>query len=455
MPDNKMLDGIKKISGRDLGKAREMVLKSIGEDGKHSHKPSHAQKSRAETGRLNFEKEKKYNISKAKKVDGIFSGKISNAEKNIHHNDEADKKFKQEEENRILAQQEKRILADEKNKQEEERQAMLNKRAIAEKLKSAKTQKYKNTKTRKRKSAKTQKHESAATKVLNRISGKKIANSFSAKIFLKSLAYALLVLAIALILFYILFFIALVNFNFDSNASRKASEYLSIPALATKIGVVEYYDYKDAKENFYYYNQENLEEKVRQELIQEIVVDGFLEEYGIQITAEEQKEEFSKITGNKHNNEIKEIMGAYYGLGAERYMERVIKPRIAREKANQAILHNQEINYLALLRIAKIRQAVEIGKDFYTVAEEIGDGFGFGKYYDFDEAVSMFGDLAKNLDVGQTSDVIVINNRYYVIHCFARRENSIGLRHVFINAKSLDDYIQEAVSGLRVWSFVD
>ncbi len=480
-----MLDGIKKISGQDLNKARDVVLRSIGENKKRSHSTDSTQKPRVEAGGFDIEKNGKQTAPKFKKIDGISFGKINNAEKHIYHN-EAVKKNKQEEEKRILAQEKEKKLAVEKenaiyekNKREEKKQAILNKKARAEKIKKKKLSKR----------AKAQKHKSAKAKVLENILKGKIARIFSAKIFLKFFIYVLSVLAMAFILFYILFFTALTIFNYDSNIARKVSQYLPVPAMAAKIGIVEYYDYKDAMDNFYYYNQENLE-GVKKELIKEIAIDDFVEKYGIQITDEEQEQEFGKITSGKSEDEIKKIMGAYYELGAQRYIERVIKPRMASEKANQAILCNQEINYFALSRIAKIRQAAETGKDFYTVAEEMGDGFGFGKYYDFDEAVSVFGDLAKSISIGQTSDVIIINNRYYAIHCFARRENSIGLnsaaspesperdsgeqasgslqssaerlqrgeiglRHVFINAKSLDDYVSETVSGLKVWSFVD
>jgi len=208
-------------------------------------------------------------------------------------------------------------------------------------------------------------------------------------------------------------------------------------------------------DDFYYYGKGISKEKIERELIKELVVENFAEQYGIQAADEEAELEFNKIISGKSEDEIKNIMGAYYELGPGRYIEKVIKPRLISEKASQAVLSDREINYPALSKIAAIKQAAEAGRDFYTVAEEMGDGLGFGEYYSYDEAISIFGDSAASLSAGQTSDAFVVDNKYYIVHCFARRENSIGLRHVFVKAKTLDDYIQEAISGLKVWSFVD
>ncbi|MBA3046865.1 hypothetical protein KKC83_03645 [Patescibacteria group bacterium] len=473
MPDNKMLDGIKKINGRDFRKARYIVLKSIGETRKEAHAENSYQKLPKEDSGFSFEKNKKENIPQSKKVDGISFGnigqhvhrgesaqsikpekqrEISAEEKRLaaEKREEAVEKLKQAEEKRLAAIEKEQAVK--KNKLAEEQAAMLSAKAT-EKLKKKKLDKKK--KTRKHKNTKTGKHEN--TKTRKRKNGKTqgFKNISRVKAVLRFFAYALPVSATAFVLFYILLFMALAVFDYDSSAARKASEYLPVPALAAKIGMVGYYGCKDAMDDFYYYGKGISKEKIKRELIKELAVKNFAEQIGIQAADEEAELEFNKIISGKSEDEIKNIMGAYYELGSDRYIERVIKPRLVSEKASQAVLSDREINYPALSKIAAIKQAAEAGRDFYAVAEEMGDGLGFGEYYSYDEAISMFGDSAASISPGQTSDVIIINNKYYIIHCFARREDSIGLRHVFINAKSLDDYIQEAVSGLKVWSFVE
>ena len=74
MPDNKMLDGIKKINGQDLKKARETVLKSIGETRKEVHAENSHQKLPKEDSEFDFKKKKKENIPQSRKVDGISFG---------------------------------------------------------------------------------------------------------------------------------------------------------------------------------------------------------------------------------------------------------------------------------------------------------------------------------------------------------------------------------------------
>ena len=520
-----MLDGIRKINGQDLRKARETVLKSIGEKRKEVHAENSYQKLPKEDSGFNFEKNKKENILQPRKVDGISFGaqrklkelidaeERENAEAQKHSASPQNTKTRKHENTKTFirrsfsgggqkhsalpqstktlgfaSKHENTKTRKQENTETREHSASpQNTKTLgfASKHENTKTRKQENkpkkkkkksrtsfwqklilrfgkqggTKTRKHSASpqntKTRKHEDAKTRRRENTKTSRV------KAVLRFFAYSILILTIYLILFYALFFMALVNFDFNSQAVRKASEYLRVPAIVAKIGIVEYYDYKDAADNFYYYNEDSLginslpEKKIKQELVKEIIINKIARKYSIQITAEEQEQEFNGIISGKSEDEIKSIMGAYYQLGAKRYIERVIGPKLLSEKTNQAILHDQEINYSAFSRAAKIKKALESGDDFYKIADEQGGGFADNRYYSYDEAISMFGDSAANMSAGQASDIIIVDNKYYIVYCFARRENSIGLRHIFVNAKSLDDYVQEEVSGLKAWSFVD
>ncbi|MCG2701420.1 hypothetical protein L6267_04595 [Candidatus Parcubacteria bacterium] len=509
MPDNKMLDGIRKINGQDLRKARETVLKSIGEKRKEVHAENSYQKLPKEDSGFNFEKNKKENILQPRKVDGISFGaqrklkelidaeERENAEAQKHSASPQNTKTRKHENTKTfirrsfsgggqkhsaLPQSTKTLgfaskhenTKTRKQENKPKKKKKKSRTSFWQKLilrfgkqggtktrkhsaspQNTKTRKHEDAKTRRRENTKTRKHEDAKTRRRENTKTSRV------KAVLRFFAYSILILTIYLILFYALFFMALVNFDFNSQAVRKASEYLRVPAIVAKIGIVEYYDYKDAADNFYYYNEDSLginslpEKKIKQELVKEIIINKIARKYSIQITAEEQEQEFNGIISGKSEDEIKSIMGAYYQLGAKRYIERVIGPKLLSEKTNQAILHDQEINYSAFSRAAKIKKALESGDDFYKIADEQGGGFADNRYYSYDEAISMFGDSAANMSAGQASDIIIVDNKYYIVYCFARRENSIGLRHIFVNAKSLDDYVQEEVSGLKAWSFVD
>lgn len=66
------------------------------------------------------------------------------------------------------------------------------------------------------------------------------------KIFVNNVLYLLTVSALLFIIIYSLFIILVTQFDIDNKMTRKASEYLPIPAIITDNGVIEYYDFKDA-----------------------------------------------------------------------------------------------------------------------------------------------------------------------------------------------------------------
>lgn len=82
----------------------------------------------------------------------------------------------------------------------------------------------------------------------NKIEEKKrliITKDFLKKINYNNAIYIILYTFIAGIIIYLLFIMAIYNFNPDNAFTRKISSWLPVPAIVSSIGMVEYYDYQD------------------------------------------------------------------------------------------------------------------------------------------------------------------------------------------------------------------
>ncbi len=108
-------------------------------------------------------------------------------------------------------------------------------------------------------------------------------------------------------------------------------------------------------------------------------------------------------------------------------------------------------NYAGLFKVSKIQQMMESGANFYQIAKSQGDEFGVGKYYTYNEATVKFGQNIVNLETGQISIIKHTDSGYYLVQCFGRKENLIGLKFIFVKGRSLDDYVSEMMAGFRLY----
>ena len=112
-------------------------------------------------------------------------------------------------------------------------------------------------------------------------------------------------------------------------------------------------------------------------------------------------------------------------------------------------------NYAVLAKASKVKQMMEAKANFYQIAKSQGDEFGVGKYYTYNEATVKFGQNIVNLEIGQISIIKHTDSGYYLVQCYGRKENLIGLKYIFIKSRSLDDYVSEMMSRLWIWSLAD
>ncbi|MEA3463972.1 MAG: peptidylprolyl isomerase [Patescibacteria group bacterium] len=491
MSNNKMLDGIsasggKKLNEQDFKKAREVVLNFIGEKDKHK-------KTKTKTV---FGQTEKLTAAKSMRIDGIFSkskkfafgGKkakmffnektkqksdainkkavlAADSQREIAQTLAAEKKAKLQlaELKKIKAEQERlkqqaiskkqierekkklKKIAQKAEKQKIKKQEEQEEKKIKEEAKKQKQAEEKRKKIKKIKQQYEKRRMQEITKAEKQVERKikitKLKNKFKInvkksfvyipKIFKftgKIFVYAGLILIIVIILGYCALSIALLNFHLDNSTIRTITKYMPVPALITKIGVIEYYYYKDTESRIknYYFNQTGLtpdklelSKKTEEELAKELLVKKLARKYDLQIK------------------------------------DKKIRFQLLEEKVAGKIAFDQEINQPALFKIKKIQSAINKKENFNQVAKTYGDESDIGVYYSINDAAAKFGSSAVDLAVGQLSDVITTSKGYYLVECYGRRDDLLGLKYIFVKCKTLDQYLNEEIIKIKVWNLVD
>src|SRR3989339_667523 len=245
------VDGIKKLSKKELEESRKIVLASIKEEFKKGQELLEGN-----------------NKTPNKKVDGIFSSlkQLKNNNKQQVQKKEEEEKRKREKEQLILKKQEeeRRTKERERLKEEKEKQRKIQrKKKIKEQLRKEKEafrqiQLEAREKSREKEHlARMQKKKKAAKKreALIKKYKSKIKSLFkylhlrTFKTTKKVIYFCLFFLVVILILYFI-FVSVILKFDIDNVLSRFVADFIPVPALATSDGIIEYYKYKDLKDNF-------------------------------------------------------------------------------------------------------------------------------------------------------------------------------------------------------------
>jgi len=513
---NKNLDGIKKLSGEELERSRKIVLDFIGEKDKRSEKeiktktisdkikqpighvarnvdgllasgkkisPKSQQEALKKKEDIE-EKKRKELIKEEKEKQQLVLAELreANVQKIPKSRAPVIKDSNLDVEKRLMQQKIKKKQAKIQKKKLEKVMKKKQKKAMKEAMKKKKQAIKEQKKLEKIKKKEEAKKKRQTEKKKRRLNRKKRINKFKNKIkrsvsallscivkFLRLasriLCFVVFILIMVIILGYGGFSLALINFNLDNSATRAITEYVPVAALVTKIGVVTYYDYKDMEEQIKNYhisqsstmpNKIELIGEVEEKLVKELIVRNLAKKYNLQIEDEEIEQQFNNTVGQlRIEYDKKNLMGIYYNLGDKRYKKRVIAPQLLSEKVADKIVYDQEINLVALSRIEKIKSMLKREQNFDQIARKYGDEFNAGAYYSIDDVLIQFGQSAADLEVGQFSDTIITRRGYYLIECYGKRDNLLGLKYIFIKAKTLDDYLDEEVIKIKTWNLVD
>jgi len=319
-------------------------------------------------------------------------------------------KIKQEENRRWQIMEEKRRREEERLEQEKEkawREERLKEEAeIREREIMAKQEKEKRRRQRARKIKKLQKDLKKRLAVMVDFVIEKR----------KTFLYTAISVLSIIIVGYLVFGLLLIGFNIDNGFTRKVEAYLPVPALITNLGTVDFYAYKDMVGKLTLYNMTLVSSSVKQtaerNLLIKMIYDDLAKKY--------------RLTSGPNDRE--------------------------KELADKIMLDRQ-INQTAIFRIEKIYSLLAPNNDLDKVKDYADEYDTINP--DWVTATVNYGSSINNLTVGQISSIIPTNQGYYLIKINSVNGDSLNLTYLFVKAIALDDYVNQQLAKIKVFSLVN
>lgn len=251
-------------------------------------------------------------------------------------------------------------------------------------------------------------------KIKRRKAWKKFKRNFNLKIskfFSKNksrIIYAVLFFSLFFALAYIIFCLLALRLKVDNEIFRAAENYLPVPAVITNQGIISNHDFRRIETESYL--SYSLAER-KKYLAKFMVLKSIREKYGL-------------------------AENAVYGDLALKYAL------------------DKDFNQAGLSRINKI-SALMGGRGEIKLFGKYADEYNDGAYYDAEQAAERFGPAVSELPIGQISDVIVRADGYYIVERIADKNGRIGLRYLFIRARTLEQYVAERIEKIKVFILAD
>lgn len=228
-------------------------------------------------------------------------------------------------------------------------------------------------------------------------------------------------IAVAILtLIYTTFTILIIKTEMDNSFTRRFSLLFLVPAYITNNGIVEYYDYKDIKDEIRlnYQNESELETVTKITVIERMILDQLLIKHGLSPYQEAKREEILK-------------------------------------SLSERIVFDHEINQVGIKRIKKIQELIKEENEFVQVANKYGDEQDQLTITKINEAQYSFSGEVKQLTAGEISKIIYAPEGYYIFRVESKTPDAIALSYVFIQAKTLDQYLNDTIRGFKLWSLVE
>ena len=220
---------------------------------------------------------------------------------------------------------------------------------------------------------------------------------------------------LSVVLCYSIYIALILKLNYDNSAARKISRIFPVPVLITASGFMNYYQYKDLTSQMKngYNGPEEIKQAVKINFSRDIIINDLIKKYGI-------KNENFKI-----------------------------------EDLSDKIIYDFEVNQVAINRIQKIKQMIEANSDFVKIADKYGDEQGKLVILIADENKYSYIDKVKNLSIGEISDIALTPEGYYIFRCYGKTSAELELSYVLVKPIALEEYIEQAIYNLQIWSLVD
>lgn len=219
----------------------------------------------------------------------------------------------------------------------------------------------------------------------------------------QNIIYIISFLTLFLAIAYIVFCLAALRFK-PNNLIGWAANYLPVPVVITGRGVISYSDFRKIEDKNYL--SLSLAEK-KNYLVKWLVLRDLKEKYGL-------------------------------------------PAKLADDDLAIKYVLDKDFNQIGLFRINKINELLKSQSEIELLGK-YADEYNDGVYYDGKSAVEKFGLAVLELAIGQTSKIMPRANGYYIIERIDDKNGQLGLKYLFIKARTLEQYVTEKSAGIKVF----
>ena len=224
----------------------------------------------------------------------------------------------------------------------------------------------------------------------------------------RNIIYIISLAALVLAIIYLIFCIAALRFKIDNNLISQILNYLPVPAVITNQGVISYNDFQNIENKNYL--GFNLSEK-KKYLASWLVRRRLIQKYGLPVSAP------------------------------------------ADDLAVKFVL-DRDFNQVGLYRMEKISDLLK-GQDSFEQLGKYADEYNNGVYYNLGQAGEKFGSAAGELAVDQISQIIPRADGYYILKRINDKDNLLGIKYLFIKARTLDQHVAEKSEKIKAFVLAD
>lgn len=179
---------------------------------------------------------------------------------------------------------------------------------------------------------------------------------------------------------------------------------------------------------------------------------------GIKITQEAIEKEFANSTAGKTEEEVKNKIKTLYNWTPEKFKQNLVKPYLEKQKLQEIIAFDQEINKAERERAENILQELKDGADFAELANKYSEDPGnypdqggdlgwIGKR----QMVKEFEEAAFSLEPGEISEIVVTKFGFHIIKVEDKKENLVWARHILIKGKDFDEWLNKEIEKAMIW----
>ncbi|MCF7906354.1 peptidylprolyl isomerase [Patescibacteria group bacterium] len=285
-----------------------------------------------------------------------------------------------------------------------------------------------------------------------------------------------------IIIISILFIIVVINsvyrfsiYKFDKkdDFSLKYADFFNIPAFVINGDKMLYNDFiSDFKTLSYYYQKRNSENPdmpiipdndIKKELKEKTIQDYFMfqlaSDYNINVSSVEIENEFNEVIDQLGDaSKIEQAIFDAYSWSIDEFKENVLKPFILREKLENYISLNDQINKDKKDLISSILSEIQnSNKDFSYFAKKYSEDVGSSEnggdlgWILRGQMIEEFEDVVFSLEEDEISDIFKTKYGYHIAKVSSRAsigepEESVRVSHILIRTKGLDDLINEKIN---------